>query len=509
MNTQTLFGSSTEGSWAGRHAVVVGGSIGGLLAARVLADHFERVTVVDRDRFPEEPDHRKGVPQSRHAHTLLERGQRIISRLFPGIADDLCAEGAVHAGGAALVIVSPVGKLPLGEANGEDPGEQGFFASRFLLEWQVRRRLAGYEGVSFLTDREVVGLTATGDNGRVTGVRLRRRDTGGDDESSELLDADLVVDASGRHSKAPRWLVDLGYQASEEETINSGIGYASCFYKKPADWPAEWEGIIVNGRPPDNPRAGAILPTENDTWHVTVSGFAGNYPPIDEEGFLEWARQLPDPSIYEAIRVAEQITPIRGYRTPQNRLRHFERLGRWPEGFIVTGDAVCAFNPIYGQGMTVAAMDAQLLEESLRRQRRSARPGFERRFQKELAKVVAVPWLVSSGEDLRWGVESTGAKSALSTGFTHRYMDLVLRRASKDAVVARTYMNVLSMVERPRSLFGPKILPRVLWEATKQIGAALGRRASDPEEELALSPEAISRLRARPAARSEAQHALG
>jgi hypothetical protein len=304
-------------------------------------------------------------------------------------------------------------------------------------------------------------------------------------------------------------LVDLGYQAPEEETINSGLGYASRFYEKPADWPAGWEGIIVNGRPPDNPRAGVIMPIENDKWHVTVGGFAGNYPPTDEEGFLEWARQLPDPSIYEAIRVAEPITPIRGYRTPQNRLRHFERLGRWPEGFIVTGDAVSAFNPIYAQGMTVAAMDAELLKESLGRQRRSPRPGFERRFQKELAKVVAAPWLISSGEDLRWGVESTGAKSALSTEFTHRYMDLVLRRARKDAVVARTYMNVVNMVEPPRSLFGPKVLPRVLWEATKQIGAALGKRASDPEEELALSPEAISRLRARPAARSEAQHALG
>lgn len=506
MNTQTLFGNSTKGGWAGRHAVVVGGSMGGLLAARVLADHFERVTVVDRDRFPEEPDHRKGVPQSRHAHALLERGQRIISRLFPGIADDLRAEGALVAGGAALVIVSPAGKLPLGAANGEDTGAKGFFASRFLLEWHVRRRLAGHEGVSFLTDREVVGLTAGGDNGRVTGIRLRRR---GGDEGSELLGADLVVDASGRHSKAPRWLVDLGYQAPEEETINSGLGYASRFYEKPADWPAGWEGIIVNGRPPDNPRAGVIMPIENDKWHVTVGGFAGNYPPTDEEGFLEWARQLPDPSIYEAIRVAEPITPIRGYRTPQNRLRHFERLGRWPEGFIVTGDAVSAFNPIYAQGMTVAAMDAELLKESLGRQRRSPRPGFERRFQKELAKVVAAPWLISSGEDLRWGVESTGAKSALSTEFTHRYMDLVLRRARKDAVVARTYMNVVNMVEPPRSLFGPKVLPRVLWEATKQIGAALGKRASDPEEELALSPEAISRLRARPAARSEAQHALG
>lgn len=489
-------GDSGEGRRGGRHAVVVGGSMAGLLAARVLADRFERVTVVDRDRFPEVPDHRKGVPQSRHAHGLLARGQMIIGRLFPGIADELFAAGAVAGGEETLAIVSPAGKLPLGEADSEEGGGKGFFASRFLLEWHVRRRLAGYEGVGFMTDREVTGLIASEDNGRVVGVRVRRRDGR---EEAELLRADLVVDASGRNSKAPRWLVELGYEAPPEETINSGIGYASRFYNRPDDWPADWEGIIVNGRAPDNPRAGLILPIEDGKWHVTVGGFAGNHPPTDEEGFLEWARSLPDPSIYEAIRVAEPITAIRGYRTPQNRLRRFERLDRWPEGFVVTGDAVCAFNPIYGQGITVSAMDAELLEESLRH-KGGAEPGFARRFQRELAKVVAAPWLVASSEDLRWGVESEGVRTTLKTKFIHRYMDLVLRRARKDADVARTYMGVIGMLEPPSSLFGPKVMARVLWEAMRPKGAILGKLVPGPEEQFALSSEAIGKLRARPAA---------
>jgi 2-polyprenyl-6-methoxyphenol hydroxylase-like FAD-dependent oxidoreductase len=485
-----------EGRRGGRHAVVVGGSMAGLLAARVLADRFERVTVVDRDRFPEAPNHRKGVPQSRHAHGILERGQRIIGRLFPGIADELFAAGALAGGEGALAIVSPAGKLPLGEVGGEEGGGKGFFASRFLLEWHVRRRLAAYEGVGFVTDREVTGLVASEDNGRVVGVRIRRRDG---DEDPELLGADLVVDASGRNSKAPRWLVELGYEAPPEETINSGIGYASRFYNKPADWPADWEGIIVNGRVPDNPRAGLILPIEDDKWHVTVGGFADNHPPTDEQGFLEWAKSLPDPSIYEAIRVAEPNTTIRGYRTPQNRLRRFERLDRWPEGFIVTGDAVCAFNPIYGQGITVSAMDAELLEESLRH-KGGAEPGFAGRFQRELAKVVAAPWLVASSEDLRWGVESQGVRTTLKTRFIHRYMDLVLRRAHKDAGVARTYMGVIGMVAPPSSLFGPKVMVRVLWEALRPKGAYLGKLVPSSEEEFALSSEAIGKLRVRPAA---------
>lgn len=485
------------GKGDGRHAVVVGGSMAGLLAARVLADHFERVTVVDRDRFPEEPDHRKGVPQSRHAHAILPRGQAIIGRLFPGIDRDLRVDGAPPAGGAYLAVISPAGKLPLGPLEGE--ADQGFFASRYLLEWHVRHRLNVYEGVEFLVDHEVTGLATAGGSGRVLGVNVRSRD--GEDEKPEFLSANLVVDASGRNSKAPRWLAELGYGAPPEETIESGSGYASRFYEKPDNWPAEWEGIIVNGRPPHNPRVGLILPIEDGKWHVSVGGFAGNHPPLDEEGFLEWAKELPDPSLYEAIRVAEPVAPIRGYRTPRNRLRRFERLSQWPEGFVVTGDAVCAFNPIYGQGITVSAMDAELLEQSLSRKGAlgGAAPGFARRFQKDLAGVVAGPWLVASSEDLRWGIESLGMGRTLVTRFIHRYMDMVLRLASKDPGIAGAYMGVIGMVAPPGSLFGPKVMPRVLWEALKPKGTTLGKLAPGSEE-FALSSEAIGELRARPAA---------
>lgn len=486
-----------RGTLGGRRAVVVGGSMAGLLAARVLAEHFERVTVVDRDRFPGEPGHRKGVPQSWHAHGILPRGQEIIDRLFPGIDRDLRADGAPPAGGKNLAVVSPAGRLPLGTLQGGS-GE-GSFASRFLLEWHVRRRLAGYGGVEFLVDRDVTGLRATADNRRVVGVNLRRR--GGGEEKS--LGADLVVDAGGRHSRSPRWLEELGYGAPPEETIESGIGYASRFYRKPTDWPADWEGIIVNGRPPDNPRAGLILPIEHDRWHVTVGGFAGHHPPTDEEGFLAWARALPDPSVYEAIRVAEPLTPIRAYRTPTNRLRRFERLPRWPESFIVTGDAVCAFNPIYGQGVTVSAMDAELLEKSLNRQgaRDGAGPGFARRFQRDLAKGVAAPWMVASSEDLRWGVASSGVGRTLTTKLIHRYTDLVLGRAVKDARVARVYWDVVGMVAPSRALFGREVLPGVLAEAMERFSSASRREASGSGEDPALSSEAMDALRARPAFR--------
>ncbi|GGV31294.1 hypothetical protein GCM10010182_63410 [Actinomadura cremea] len=167
-----------------------------------------------------------------------------------------------------------------------------------------------------------------------------------------------MVDASGRRSKAPDWLRELGYGEVAEETSTSGIGYASRFYAEPDGFPGDGSGIVINGRAPDNPRSGLVLGIEKDQWHVTLGGFAGAAPPTDEAGFLQWARDLPDPTVYECIRIARPLTPIRGQRTLTNRLRHFERLTRWPSGFVATADAVCAFNPVYGRGMTVAATDA-------------------------------------------------------------------------------------------------------------------------------------------------------
>lgn len=294
MNTQTLSHSFSSKPDTGRHAVVIGGSMAGLLAARVLTGYFDRVTIIDRDTFPDVPDHRKGVPQSHHAHGLLAPGREIINRLFPGIMDELRAGGAQSAYGVVpMAQVTPAGKLP-----SQKQDVEFLTFSRVFLEWHVRRWLATRTEVCFLTNCEVTGLLSTPDRARVTGVRLHHRDGDADLGS---LQTDLVVDASGRHSKAPEWLVDFGYAAPAEETINSGLGYASRLYAKPSGFPADWQGIIINGRPPHNPRAGLILPIEHDRWHVSLGGFAGNYPPTDEAGFLQWARDLPDPSIYASL----------------------------------------------------------------------------------------------------------------------------------------------------------------------------------------------------------------
>src|SRR5262245_53129376 len=471
-----------------QHAIVIGGSMAGQLAARVLADYLGRVTVIDRDTFPTLPTHRSGVPQSHHAHALLGRGQLILSQLFPGLLEDLRADGALAVRNAVpIVIVSPAGML----TSQRMPDEFMAF-SRVLLEWHVRGHLRARPEVCFLENTEVTDLLASADRSQVVGVRVQRR--AAEDAPAELR-ADLVVDASGRFSKAPAWLEALGYAAPPEEVITSGLGYASRFYQKPDNFPGEWQGIIINGRPPHNPRAGLILPIENGGWHVTMGGFANNPPPTDEDGFLQWARDLADPSIYEAIRVARPLSPIRGYRTPENRLRHFERMRRRPGGFIVTGDAVCAFNPIYGQGMTVSALDAQVLEACLNQERGSFSPDFARRVQLALATTVADPWLISTGEDLRWpGIKLRGARPRPGTSLLHRYMNLVLRQATEDPVVTGAYLAVISMFAPPQSLAQPRLLLRVLGGALRR--ATHRSPNAESAARLALSPEAIAELRA-------------
>jgi 2-polyprenyl-6-methoxyphenol hydroxylase-like FAD-dependent oxidoreductase len=485
--------SSTFEQDRGRHALVIGGSMAGLLAARVLVDYFDQVTILDRDTFPETPDHRKGVPQSQHTHGLLPKGHVIIRQMFPGIMDELRAAGALAVRGVVpIVMVSQFGKLPAQRLDSE------FIAfSRYLLEWHLRHRVSMYPGIHLQAHTEVNGLLTTPDRTRVIGVQTRVRGTAG---HTDTMTADLVVDASGRSSQAHQWLTTLGYGAPPQEIVHSHIGYASRFYSKPADVPAEWQGLIVSSRPPHNPRAGLIAPVENGRWHVTLAGIGGHYPQLDEESFLQWARELADPSIYEALRVAKPLTPIRGYRTPENCLRHFERLQRWPSGFIVTGDAACAFNPIYGQGMTVCAMDAQLLAECLKEQQQCSRADFERRFQQRLAQTVATPWMLALRGDLRWpGVTLSGTRLPLRFCLVHRYLDFVLRCAVEDPVVAQAYAGVTSMFAPLQSLTKPRILMRLLSNTFKRMVRGGAETAQQP----ALSPEALAFLRAQPAVLQE------
>jgi 2-polyprenyl-6-methoxyphenol hydroxylase-like FAD-dependent oxidoreductase len=435
-------------------AVVIGGSMAGLLAARVLADHFERVTIVDRDRFPTEPGPRKGLPQARHVHVLLWRGQLCLEKLFPGLQDELGQAGAPQ--------VDWIGDARWFSFGGWAPRfPSGYIShpcSRDLLEWSIRRRLAACRQVEWLEGCDAVDLLADGDMSHVTGVRLRRRNQ--PEPNGEDVQADLVVDASGRESHAPRWLGALGYAAPQETIVNPFLGYATRVYQRPPG-SADWKSLLVRGTPPANKRGGVINAIEGDRWMVTLAGAGRDYPPIDDAGFLEFARSLPVPTLYDAIKGAQPLTPISGYRKTENRWRHFERLTRWPENLVVLGDAVCAFNPVYGQGMTVAALSALALDDCLRTAQPSpSLDGLAKQVQKELSRVIAGPWLLATGDDYRYP-ETEGGRRSVATRMMHRYMDHVMAVANEDSHVFATFFEVIQLLKPATVFFQPAIAVQV------------------------------------------------
>jgi 2-polyprenyl-6-methoxyphenol hydroxylase-like FAD-dependent oxidoreductase len=442
-----------------RHAVVVGGSLAGMLAARVLSNHFEHVTLLERDRFPETPVARKGLPQGRHVHVLLERGRRALEGLLPGLTGELVRAGAEPLDFTRdFAWMSPYGWYV------RFPGDLLLLGcTRDLIDWGVRGRVAALPNVRIQQWADVAGLIRGPGEARVAGVRLRSRTA--DDEvdyrGGELA-ADLVVAADGRNSRLPDWLTALGYEVPGETVINSFQGYASRLYRSPAEFASDWKGLYIQQVPPDDPRGGTVVPVEGGRWLVSLVGGDGDYPPTDEAGFLAFARSLRSPALYEAIAAAKPLTPIAGQRATENRLRHYDRLGRFPDGVVAVGDAVCAFNPVYGQGMTTAALGAEVLDRWLREEESHRGRGRGRLFQHRLARATAAAWQLSAGAD--YGFRTTeGPPQGRVARLTGRYIAAVIRASTKRPWVRGRLAEVLHLLRPPSALFGPGVLARLAW----------------------------------------------
>lgn len=379
----------------GSHGIVIGSGIAGLLAARVLLNHFESVTIVERDFLPAQPGLRQGVAQTVHSHGLLKRGSNILEQLFPGLEAELVAAGAILADEIGDMLV----------LDGQDATFR--FASdlivpqcsRSLLEWAIRARLLKSDRLQFLEGTQVKRMLTDATNSRITGLQLCGRDT------SQLgeLTADLVVDTSGRQSHTPKWLTELGYCAPAETKVDAFFGYTTRLYELPPQLAADWKTLLVVPQYPHSSRMGILSAIEGNLWTMSLYGYNRDYPPTDEVGFLEFARSLSNPALYEAIKSAKPVSPIYSFRNTENRLRHYERL-KLPEGFVVMGDAAFAFNPLHGQGMTAAAMGALELDRCLQRQLHSRKDltGLSQHFQKQLAQVLQSPWQRATSEDRSW-----------------------------------------------------------------------------------------------------------
>lgn len=444
-----------------QHAVVIGGSIAGLLTASALTRHFAKVTLIERDSLPRGAEDRSGTPQSKHPHNVLTRGMRVMESLIPGLEADLRANGVVFANwGKHVRTLTKSGWLGNIETDLYSP-----VVSRSLLEWLIRKHLLTLPNVTFVEDTQAQALiTSDGDEKTVLGVRVKPRGAGG--EAYDIT-ADLVVDAAGRSSKAHEWLDELGYGKPEETTVDPKVGYATRLYKKPASYDKPWNIVYMPAKAPDT-RGGAIFEIEGGIWMIALGGYAEDYPPNDEAGFIEYAKSLPEPDVYEAIMAAEPISDIVGYRRTLNIMRHYEKMPRFPEHFALVGDSVCGFNPIYGQGMTAAAMGAALLDETL-----AAANGLEgigRAFQKKLAQQNATIWLMSTGEDFRHAT-TEGKRPGFAGRLIQRYMDWVIETLPFDEASAVKFLHVVNLDMPPTALFQPSVIASV-------IRHRLGRKAT-------------------------------
>lgn len=432
----------TETEATSPHAVVIGGSMAGLLAARVLSDHYARVTLVERDSLPVEASQRRGVPQGHHTHGLLAGGREALDRLFSGLSRELADSGAIPGDlvrdtrwffeGAPLARVTS--------------GLDGIMASRPTLEAAVRRRVRALRNVTVRDGDQVVALLADDDRKAVTGVTLLKGDS---------ITADLVVDATGRGSRASQWLRALGYAAPVEDRVDVGLAYTTRLFRRQQRHLGGDLGIVVPPTPTGK-RGGVLIAQEGDRWTVTLIAHFVPAAGEDIEAFRSFAALLPSRDIYDVLRTAEPIGEAMSARFPASIRRRFERLRQFPEGFVVMGDAVCSFNPIYGQGMSVAALEAEALGAVVA----DGRAGIGLRFFRAASRIVDTPWTTAVGNDLRMP-EAVGTRS-VAGNVVNAYVAKLQRAAHTDAVLALCFMRITNLLAHPASMFAPSVVWRVV-----------------------------------------------
>ena len=428
-------------------AVVLGASMAGLLAARVLSERFERVAVIERDRLPPIGQHRRGVPHGRHLHGLQPRGREILDELFPGFTAILTTSGAV--GCDALGDLR--WQLSGYQLRQADIGLPGLFATRPFLEGHVRAMVQRLPGVEILERRSICGLTATPDRQTITGVEVRPAHGG----APARIAASLVVDATGRGSRTPVWLDELGYQRPEQERVEIALGYATRNYRLRPGAMGD-DQMILTGGTKANPRTGVLAVTEGGRHILTIAGICGDHPATDPAGFDEFVAGLPSTDIAAAVAGAEPLDDPVPFRFPASVRHRYERLTRFPAALLVIGNAVCSFNPVYGQGITVAATEAMILRGLLDRH-----AGLDaRRFFRAIAAAIDVPWDIAAGADLAFP-QVPGKRSA-KVRLVNAYMPRLHAAAAHDAALAAALIRVIALKDRPEGLLRPDRMLRVL-----------------------------------------------
>jgi 2-polyprenyl-6-methoxyphenol hydroxylase-like FAD-dependent oxidoreductase len=431
----------------GERAIVIGASMGGLMTARVLADFYDTVLLLERDRLPVSAQNRRGVPQRSHIHLLARRGLMAMSELLPGLPDDLVAGGAQvwEDGDLTKQDMTVAGHRLVRHGHFTDLHSTALYsASRPLLEFQIRRRVLALKSVVAYPGHEFIDVVT--DDDHVTGVRVCDKDSGED----KLLLADLVVDAMGRGSRTPVLLESRGYPRPAEDEVTIRLTYSSQLFRMSREKLPEI--AIIVGSQPGKFKGMGLCSYENNTSMLTLAGSMGRQPPSGLREMLDEVSELAAPHVVEALRCAEPVGEPARFHIPSSRWRRYDKLRRFPQGLVVTGDAFCSFNPVYGQGMTVAALDALVLRDALT----SGGNDLARRFFVGAAKATRAAWNTAVGSDL--AVSEAPPRPSLAMRCSNRYADLVLTCAESNASVAEQFWKVVNLVAPPAQLLRPAVL---------------------------------------------------
>ncbi|MCX4976523.1 NAD(P)/FAD-dependent oxidoreductase [Streptomyces sp. NBC_00620] len=428
-------------------AVVIGSSAAGLFAAAALTE-FADVTLVERDTLPEGPEARRGVPQARHAHLVWSGGVSAFNELLPGVVEDMVASGAR----LAHIMGDMVSRAPneVWFRRFSSTHHRNLVCSRELLDKGLRDRVLADERITLLQDTNALDLV--GDANRITGVRISGTD------GEQILTADLVIDASGRGSRTPKWLESLGLAPVAIREVDAGFAYATRLYRAPGTTAqSNFPLINVQANPAKAPgQGGIILPIEGNRWIVTLSGSRGGEPTDHPDAFLDFALALGDPIIGELLKEAQPIGDVATSHSTANRRRYYEDAARWPDGFTVIGDAIASYNPVYGHGLTVAAQCAIAVRDVLRSTSLTA-PGTARRLQRAAARPVAAAWDLAVGQDAFYP-GATGTPPKLAERFLARFVDRAVETGARNPRALGALLDVMSLEKAPTRLFSPDML---------------------------------------------------
>jgi 2-polyprenyl-6-methoxyphenol hydroxylase-like FAD-dependent oxidoreductase len=438
--------------------VIVGNSIAGLLTAHVLTDHAEQVTIIDRDRIPDGPQPRAGVPQGRHIHAVLAGGQRSLEALLPGVLSELASQGVPTVGLPRDVI-----QLLRGRWVRRWPDSRTFLTgTRALVEHVIRARVLDDHRIDVIDSIDAIGLI--GDRRRVGGVRVRRRGAG---DSEQTLAADLVVDASGRGSRTGRWLAAIGARPPAEQRIETGLAYATRLYRTGVNpTTTDYRAIYLLPRPGSG-RSAVIMPIETEGMYlVTLTGLTGDEPPTDPQGFEAFAARMEHPLARDWISAAQPQGPPFGYRGTANIRRRYDRQPG-PEGLLVVGDAVTSFNPVYGQGISVVALGIHRLAQAL-----AAGTFSTAQLQRVVVRAGDQAWRICTGVDRAL---PTARGNAVRSGpldhVARWYLGRVQEHAASDMVVGNAFRDVIHLVAPVRALFSARVARTVLFHRPAPVPA--------------------------------------